>query len=123
MKRILFFAFAMTLALACNREQAPKVLVLYYSQTGTTEKVAQALQSSLGADIEEIVPAESYGTDYQATIERGRKELEEGILPELQPLKSDISYYDIIFLGCDGLGICAEPYRITEEDNVIGRDI
>lgn len=99
MKRILFFAFAMTLALACNREQAPKVLVLYYSQTGTTEKVAQALQSSLGADIEEIVPAESYGTDYQATIKRGRKELEEGILPELQPLKSDISSYDIIFLG------------------------
>ena len=99
MKRILFLAMAMTLALACNRSQAPKILVLYYSQTGTTEKVAQAIQASLGADIETIVPVESYGTDYQATIARGGKELREGILPEIQPLKADIAAYDIIFLG------------------------
>lgn len=90
---------AMTLVLACNGSHAPKILVLYYSQNGSTETVAQAIQKSLGADIEAIVPVDSYGTDYQATIERGRKELEGGVLPELQPFKSNISDYDIIFLG------------------------
>ncbi len=51
MKRILFLALTLLLALACNRSQSPKVLVLYYSQGGTTEKVAQAIQAGLGADI------------------------------------------------------------------------
>lgn len=89
----------LTLVLACNRNQAPKILVLYYSQSGTTETVAQTLQTSLGADIEAIVPVEPYDGDFQATVERGRKELQEGALPELQPLKADIASYDIIFLG------------------------
>lgn len=99
MKRILFLALTLLLALACNRSQSPKVLVLYYSQGGTTEKVALAIQAALGADIEAIVPVEPYDGDFQATVERGRKELQEGILPELQPMKADISAYDVIFLG------------------------
>ena len=90
---------ALTLLFACNRSQAPKVLVLYYSQTGTTEKVAQAIQAALGADIEAILPVEPYDGDFQATIERGGKELREGILPDLQPLKANVADYDIIFLG------------------------
>ena len=89
----------MTLALACNRSQAPKILVLYYSQNGTTEQVAQALQNSLGADIEAILPVIPYDGDFQATIERGRKELESNFLPDIQPFKADISSYDVIFLG------------------------
>ena len=88
MKRILFLALAMTLALACNRSQAPKILVLYYSQNGTTEQVAQALQNSLGADIEAILPVIPYDGDFQATIERGRKELESNFLPDIQPFKA-----------------------------------
>ena len=99
MKRILFLALTLLLALACNRSQSPIVLVLYYSQGGTTEKVALAIQAALGADIEAIVPVEPYDGDFQATVERGRKELQEGILPELQPMKADISAYDVIFLG------------------------
>ena len=99
MKRILFLVLAMTLILACNRNQAPKVLVLYYSQTGTTEKVAQAFQAGLGADIEAILPVEPYDGDFQATIARGGQELREGILPEIQPLKANVADYDVIFLG------------------------
>ena len=99
MKKILFLAMAVTLALACNRSQAPKVLVLYYSQTGMTEKVALAIQAALGADIEAIVPVEPYDGDFQATIDRGMKELQGGILPDLQPLKANVADYDIIFLG------------------------
>ena len=116
---------AMTLALACNRSQAPKILVLYYSQTGTTEKVAQAIQTSLGADIEAIVPVESYGTDYQATIARGGKELREGILPEIQPLKADITAYDIIFIGYPiWFGTYAQPIAtVLATQNFAGKKV
>ena len=98
MKHILILA-ALVAAAACSQKVAPKTLVLYYSQTGTTKAVADALQAQLGADAEEIVAVESYGTDFGATIARGQKELQEGTLPEIQPIQADIASYDVIFLG------------------------
>ena len=78
---------------------APKALVLYYSQTSNTQTVAKEIASKLGADMEEIVPVELYDGDFQATIERGKKELDEGTFPEIQPVKADVANYDVIFLG------------------------
>lgn len=104
MKRILMFASAMLLALSCapKKADAPKVLVLYYSQNATTEKVAMAIQEKLGADIEAIVPVAAYDGDYNATIQRGLQEMQEmkeGKYPELQPLASAVQDYDIVFIG------------------------
>ena len=81
------------------KEEAPQVLVLYYSQTSNTKAVAQEIATRLGADIEEIVPVELYDGDFQATIERGKKELDEGAYPEIQPLKADVANYAVIFIG------------------------
>ena len=99
MKKILLFTALLAMALSCTKDKAPKTLVLYYSETNNTRTVAEAIQQKLGADIEEILPIVPYTGDFQATIERGRKEMEENNFPELQPLKSDIASYDIIFLG------------------------
>ena len=82
-----------------EEKAAPKILVFYYSQTSNTKGVAQEIATKLGADLEEIVPVELYDGDFQATIERGKKELDEGVFPEIQPLKSDVANYDVIFLG------------------------
>ena len=82
-----------------EEKAAPKMLVLYYSQTSKTKGVAQEIATKLGADLEEIVPVELYDGDFQATIERGKKELDEGIFPEIQPLNVDVTQYDVIFLG------------------------
>lgn len=100
MKRILLLA-ALAAAVACGQKksEAPKILVLYYSQSQTTQKVAEEIQSRLGADIEEILPVVPYDGTYQETIERGNRERQSGILPEVQPLKADLSQYDVIFLG------------------------
>ena len=93
-------AVAAIMATSCKpKQEPPKVLVLYYSQTSNTKVVAEEIASKLGADIEEIVPAEPYDGDFQATIERCMKERNEGFIPEIQPIKADLSAYDIIFLG------------------------
>lgn len=91
----------MIMAIACGQKKAdsPKVLVLYYSQTGNTQKVAEAIQEKVGADIEAIVPVVPYDGDYNATIERGRVELFEGKFPEIQPLNVNVADYDVIFIG------------------------
>ena len=81
------------------KEENPKVLVLYYSQTSNTKSVAQEIATRLDADMEEIIPVEPYEGDFQATIERSAKEREQGITPEIQSLKADVANYDIIFLG------------------------
>ena len=99
MKKILLLAAISVLAISCSQTKAPKILVLYYSETSTTKTVAQEISNLLGADIEEIVPVTPYSGNFQETIERSQKERESGILPELQPIKSDIQSYDIIFLG------------------------
>ena len=99
MKKILLLAAVLILAAACTQKKTSKYLVLYYSQTQTTQAVAEAIANSLGADIEAIVPVEPYDGDFNATIQRGQKEMAEGKLPELQPLSVNVKDYEVIFLG------------------------
>ena len=103
MKRLIWImAIAATLmaAVSCGqKKQAPKVLVLYYSQTNNTRTVAEAIAGKLGADTEEIVALNPYDGDFQATIGRCMQEREAGIIPEIEPVKADLASYDIIFLG------------------------
>lgn len=78
---------------------APKMLVVYYSQTGNTKAVATEIATKLGADIDEILPLEPYENDFKATLDRGKKELDEGICPAIQPLTFNAADYDVIFIG------------------------
>lgn len=82
-----------------EQPKAPKMLVVYYSQTSNTKLVANEIATRLNADLAEIVPVEPYDGDFYATIERGKKELDEGVLPEIQPLTVNVADYDIVFIG------------------------
>ena len=82
-----------------KKAEAPKILVLYYSQTSNTKAVAQEIATRLNADIEEIVAVNPYDGDFKATIDRSIQEREQGITPEIKPLTADIAKYDIIFIG------------------------
>lgn len=87
------------LAVSCAQNKGAKVLVLYYSQNGTTKAVAEEIAKRLEADVEVIVPTQPYEGNFEETIERGRKELEPGCEPAIQPIASDIKKYDVIFIG------------------------
>lgn len=97
MKRLILAVMATLGLMSCNCGK--KVLVLYYSQTGTTKAVAEEIASQLGADVCSFDVAEVYDGDFDATIERCLKEMKEGYVPELAPLSVDLSSYDVIFLG------------------------
>jgi len=99
-KMMMCAVLAMMVAGSCSpKKESSKVLVLYYSQTSNTKVLAQEIAKRLNADIEEIVPVEAYDQDYQATIDRCLKEREQGIKPEVKPLTSDFSKYDVVFIG------------------------
>ena len=97
------------------------ILVLYYSQTGATASVADQIKISLNADMEEIVCEQPYDGDFGATIERSKKERENGEMPAIKPLKADIQKYDIIFLGYPiWFGTYALPVATLIESNDFG---
>ena len=99
-KWMLAAVVAMLAAVSCGtKKEAPKVLVLYYSQTGNTKLVAEEIATRLGADIEALEAVNPYDGTYQETIQRCLKEREDGTVPEVQAPKADIAAYDVIFLG------------------------
>lgn len=100
LKLILAATAVLLAAVSCGqKKESPKVLVLYYSQTSNTKALAEQIATKLEADIEEVLPVVPYDSSYEATIQRCIQEREGGILPEIQPIKADISAYDIIFVG------------------------
>ena len=121
---ILALVAVVLVAVSCgSKKEAPqkKVLVLYYSQTANTKAVAQELAAKLDADIEEIVPTTPYDGDFQATIVRCQQEREQGVKPELQPLKVDLAQYDTIFLGYPvWFGTMAPPMLAFVENTDLG---
>ncbi len=99
LKWMLVLASTAMLAACAPKAKAPKVLVLYYSQSANTKTVATEIATRLNADLEEILPVVPYDGTYMETIERSRQERESGKLPEIQPLKADLAAYDIVFIG------------------------
>ena len=97
---------------------AQKALVLYYSETGTTKTVAVELQKQLGADIESIECVKPYSGNFQETIQRGQREMQSNQWPELKALKSNLSKYDVIFLGYPiWFGTYANPIQTLVRNN------
>ena len=97
---------------------AQKTLVLYYSETGSTKTVAVELQKQLGADIESIECVKPYSGNFQETIQRGQREMQGGQWPELKALKSNLSKYDVIFLGYPiWFGTYANPIQTLVRNN------
>lgn len=119
----LFLLFAIMASITTSYAQ--KKLVLYYSETGTTKTVAEELQKQLNADIESIEAVEPYSGDFQATIQRGQREMQNGEVPAIKPLKKKIADYDIIFLGYPiWFGTYAMPIAtIVKENDFAGKTI
>lgn len=83
--------------------QESKVLVAYFSATGTTEGVAEHIANGLNADIYEIVPEEPYtdaDLNYNDNNSRTTIEMND---PDARPAISgsveNMEQYDIVFIG------------------------
>lgn len=74
-----------------------KAMILYYSRTGTTKKVAERLANDLDADIEEVVDMKSRAGPL-GYVTAGRDAMKKR-LTNLEPLKSDVSKYDLVVIG------------------------
>lgn len=77
----------------------PKILVAYYSLTGKTEKVANAIANASGGQLYRIEVVKSYPTDSKDRRAELEREIEANYLPPLAAAPVNPENYDIIFLG------------------------
>lgn len=76
-----------------------KTLVVYYTHSGNTEKIARIIAAQTGADLLEIQPVEAYPKEYNAVVAQAKKEIAANFRPNLQPYAENASNYDTIFIG------------------------
>ena len=80
-----------------------KILVVYFSATGHTKAVAEALSAALDADLYEIVPEEPYTSDdlnYSSDSCRANQEQnDDSARPAISGSVDSMNDYGIVFLG------------------------
>lgn len=113
MHKILTLLLTTLLATACNAKPKPqeikpmnvnsKTVVVYFSATGTTKRVAQNLAQALGADLYEIKPLAPYtSADLDWTNKSSRSSVEmndKSSRPALAASDFSVKEYDKVFLG------------------------
>ncbi len=82
-----------------NSQVTGKVLVLYFSQSGNTEKVANFIHDEVGGDLIKLEVAKAYPSDYNELVNYAQEEQRNNSRPELKTKISNIDEYDTIFLG------------------------
>ncbi len=109
LKYLLLAVLCVLAASACSQNKSQnimekkKVLVVYFSATGTTRQVAKQIAKIADADICEIIPTKPYsGADLDWTNKQSRSSVEMNDLkarPAIKPFSVDMSKYDFVFLG------------------------
>lgn len=75
-----------------------KILIVYFSWGGNSRTLAGYAREITGGDIFEIVPAQPYPSQYRATTQQAREELDNNYLPEIKNKISNLSSYETIIL-------------------------
>lgn len=76
-----------------------KAIILCYSYSGNTRRIAQMIKEQLGCDCAEIETVKQYPDNYNDTVEVGKREIDGGFMPEIKPLELDLADYDTVILG------------------------
>jgi flavodoxin len=76
-----------------------KNLIVYYSWSGNTRKIAEQIRSIAGGDTFEILPVQPYPENYNKCTEQAKKEINAGHKPSLRNAIKNIDEYDTVFVG------------------------
>lgn len=102
MKKILFSALVALISIACAAK-GDKVLVTYFSASGTTKSLAADLAKATGADLLEIVPVKPYtesDLDYRNQQSRSMVEMrDKDSRPEIKTVIEKPEQYGTIYIG------------------------
>jgi len=94
-----------------------KILIVYYSRTGMTKKIAESLGGRLGADLEEIISVKNRSGVLGYLLsgkEAARKEA-----AQIQPAFRNAADYDLVIIGTPVWGWnISSPMRAYLQQNI-----
>ena len=105
--------------------QNGKILVLYFSQSGNTETVANFINEAVGGDIVKLETEVPYPSDYDELVDYAQEEQRRNARPTLKTRIDNIDEYDTIFLGYPNWWQdCPMPiYTFLDEYDLSGKKI
>ena len=105
-----------------------KILISYFSASGTTKKVAEKVAEAVNADLFEIEPKEKYteeDLDWTNKQSRSSVEMSENIKPEILNKVSSLENYDKVVIAFP-IWWYKEPTiidKFLEENNMEGKEV
>lgn len=76
-----------------------KVLVLYFSWSNNTKKVADIVAARYNADVFRVERTADYPSDFEACANEAKAEQDNGVYPAFKGTLPNLDQYDVIFLG------------------------
>lgn len=75
------------------------ILIVCYSYSGKTRRIAEIIERQTGGKRSQIYPRQPYPADFEQLLSQVREETRTGRLPVLLPVTESADKYDIIFAG------------------------
>ncbi len=103
--------------------QNNKRLIVYFSYTGNTRKIAEKIKGKLNCDILELKPVKPYSKDYQTVVAEQQNNENNKKTVEIQKINIDLNDYDEIIIGTPvwWYTICPVVRMFLKENNLTGK--
>lgn len=88
----------LTSAFAAESEGG-NMLILYFSHSGNTRKIAEHIHSRVGGDIIEVQTVTPYPRDYDTVVEQAEREQKSNARPQISTEIPDLDAYRTVFIG------------------------
>ena len=102
-----------------------KKLIVYFTYTNNTKKIAEKIKSKLNCDILEIKPVKPYDSDYDTVVRLEQNNETAKKTPDIEKINVDLSKYDEIILGTPVWWYTIAPVIRTflKQDDLSGKKI
>lgn len=100
------------------------ILVIYYSFSGNSKKVAEYVKNKIDSDLLELEPAVPFSDDYDAVVDEWQNnDIKRDV--EIKPVNVDLSNYSkvVLITGTWWYGITPVMKKFLKENDLSGKDI
>ena len=84
---------------ALAAEAGGKVLIVYFSHSGNTRRLAGFIHDRVGGDMVELKTVKPYSEDYDTVVDEAKKEQEANARPAVATELPSLDGYDTVFIG------------------------
>lgn len=91
--------FLAILPIKCQGGKGMKILIVYFSWSGNTQRIAEIIHKLVGGEMLRLESQKPYPSTYKETVQQAKTEIRENYKPPLKTKMENIRDYDLIFVG------------------------